>query len=205
MGATAIRKTTSSSARRSQVSRSRGRQGVPRAGQAPGQAVSDELCRQRAQFRCPLAGTLNDILAQGMKFYSELSPETKGSSNVLRDSARRALDRGQAGGRCCTTSWTIRCRSSSPTSAARAARQIVTHEAGHAFEAWTNHKRIPIDYIWPSMEACEVHSMSMEFFAEPWADGFWPPTRKSSSLITSPGADVHPLRHDGRPLPAHRV
>ena len=43
--------------------------------------------------------------------------------------------------------------------------EVVTHEAGHAFEAWTNRKRIPIDYIWPSMEACEVHSMSMEFFA----------------------------------------
>ena len=28
---------------------------------------------------------------------------------------------------------------------------------------------------WPSMEACEVHSMSMEFFAEPWADGFFGP------------------------------
>ena len=56
--------------------------------------------------------------------------------------------------------------------------EVVTHEAGHAFEAWTNRKRIPIDYIWPSMEACEVHSMSMEFFAEPWADGFFGPDAK---------------------------
>ena len=51
--------------------------------------------------------------------------------------------------------------------------EVVTHEAGHAFEAWMNIKRIPAEYCWPSMEACEVHSMSMEFFAEPWAEGFF--------------------------------
>jgi M3 family oligoendopeptidase len=36
-----------------------------------------------------------------------------------------------------------------------------------------NRDRIPLDYMWPSMEACEVHSMSMEFFAWPWAEGFF--------------------------------
>ena len=51
--------------------------------------------------------------------------------------------------------------------------EVVTHEAGHAFEAWLNAKRIPVEYCWPSMEACEVHSMSMEFFAEPWAEDFF--------------------------------
>ena len=55
----------------------------------------------------------------------------------------------------------------------------MTHEAGHAFASWTNRKRIPTSYVWPSLEACEVHSMSMEFFAWPWAEGFFgPDTRK---------------------------
>ena len=49
----------------------------------------------------------------------------------------------------------------------------MTHEAGHAFAAYMNRDRIPYSYVWPSMEACEVHSMSMEFFAWPWADGFF--------------------------------
>ena len=36
-----------------------------------------------------------------------------------------------------------------------------------------NRHRIPTSYIWPSMEGCEVHSMSMEFMAWPWAEGFF--------------------------------
>ena len=56
---------------------------------------------------------------------------------------------------------------------------MVTHEAGHAFADWSNRKRIPSSYIWPTLEGCEVHSMSMEFFAWPWAEGFFgPDTRK---------------------------
>lgn len=33
--------------------------------------------------------------------------------------------------------------------------------------------RVPYSTVWPSMEGCEVHSMSMEFFAWPWAEGFF--------------------------------
>lgn len=57
--------------------------------------------------------------------------------------------------------------------------ETVTHEAGHAFASYVNIDRIPISYVFPSMEACEVHSMSMEFFA--WAGNeyfFGPDTRK---------------------------
>ena len=51
--------------------------------------------------------------------------------------------------------------------------EVVTHEAGHAFEAWTARDIVPTSYHWPSMEACEVHSMSMEFFAWPWSEDFF--------------------------------
>ncbi len=52
---------------------------------------------------------------------------------------------------------------------------MVTHEAGHAFDCWLNRDRVPTSYVWPTMEACEVHSMSMEFIAWPWAEGFFGP------------------------------
>ena len=51
--------------------------------------------------------------------------------------------------------------------------EVITHEAGHAFAGYVNRDRIPADTQWPSLEGCEVHSMSMEFFAEPWAEGFF--------------------------------
>ena len=51
--------------------------------------------------------------------------------------------------------------------------ETVTHEAGHAFADWLNRKRIPSDTVTPGMEGCEVHSMSMEFLAWNWAEGFF--------------------------------
>jgi len=54
-----------------------------------------------------------------------------------------------------------------------AAVGVAAHEAGHAFAAYLNRDRVPTETIWPSLEGCEVHSMSMEFFAWPWADGFF--------------------------------
>jgi M3 family oligoendopeptidase len=51
--------------------------------------------------------------------------------------------------------------------------ETVTHEAGHAFADWMNRKRIPVETVWPSLEGCEVHSMSMEFFAWKAAEDFF--------------------------------
>ena len=122
------------------------------------------------------AGTPDDILAQGMKFYSELSPETKEFfETMLRDELLDVLstEGKQAGGYCTSIMDYQVPFIFANFNGTQHDVEVVTHEAGHAFEAWTNRKRIPIDYIWPSMEACEVHSMSMEFFAEPWADGFF--------------------------------
>jgi M3 family oligoendopeptidase len=51
--------------------------------------------------------------------------------------------------------------------------EVVTHEAGHAFAYYMNRDRLPASTCWPSMEGCEVHSMSMEFMAWPWAEGFF--------------------------------
>ena len=56
--------------------------------------------------------------------------------------------------------------------------EVITHEAGHAFAYWMNRDRVPSSYAWPGMEACEVHSMSMEFMAWPWTEGFFGPDTK---------------------------
>ena len=50
---------------------------------------------------------------------------------------------------------------------------VLTHEAGHAFQVFNcRNFEIP-EYLWPTYEACEIHSMSMEFFAWPWMDLFF--------------------------------
>ncbi|CCV64896.1 Oligoendopeptidase F, M3B family [Alteracholeplasma palmae J233] len=49
---------------------------------------------------------------------------------------------------------------------------VLTHEAGHAFQVYQSRNLIP-EYRWPTMEAAEIHSMSMEFLAWPWINEFF--------------------------------
>lgn len=50
---------------------------------------------------------------------------------------------------------------------------VLTHEAGHAFQYYLA-KDIPVfEVSSPTAESCEIHSMSMEFFAYPWLRYFF--------------------------------
>lgn len=40
---------------------------------------------------------------------------------------------------------------------------VLTHEAGHAFQVYQSRGFEVPEYLWSSYEACEIHSMSMEF------------------------------------------
>jgi len=51
--------------------------------------------------------------------------------------------------------------------------EVMTHEAGHAFAGYVARDIVPLENQSPTMESCEIHSMSMEFFAWPWAEGFF--------------------------------
>lgn len=121
-------------------------------------------------------GSPEDILAAGKKFYHELSGETAAFidfmyENELLDVLSR---KGKASGGYCTTLNEYNCpfifANFNGTSGDV---EVITHEAGHAFANFTGRHIIPSECQWPTMEACEVHSMSMEFFAEPWADSFF--------------------------------
>lgn len=51
--------------------------------------------------------------------------------------------------------------------------EVLTHEAGHAFQAFTSRDHEVPEYISPTSESCEIHSMSMEFFTWPWMELFF--------------------------------
>lgn len=121
-------------------------------------------------------GTSDEILSHGKKFYDELSPETSEFFNMMLEN--ELLDvlstKGKAEGGFCESipDYEVPFIFANFNGTQHDV-EVVTHEAGHAFAAWMNRKRIPLSYLWPGMEACEVHSMSMEFFAWPWAEGFF--------------------------------
>ncbi len=50
---------------------------------------------------------------------------------------------------------------------------VLTHEAGHAFQVYQSRRFEVPEYLWPSYEACEIHSMSMEFLTWPWMNLFF--------------------------------
>ncbi len=121
-------------------------------------------------------GTAEDILDAGSKFYRELSPETDTFFRTMRE--RELMDvlstEGKAGGGYCTSLPDYHVPFIFANfNGTKGDVEVVTHEAGHAFEAWMNRDRVPMSTVYPTMEACEVHSMSMEFFGEEWAEDFF--------------------------------
>ena len=122
------------------------------------------------------AGSYDDTIAAGRKFYDELSPETSEFFHTMLDMELMDVlsTEGKASGGYCTSLDDYEVPFIFANfNGTQGDVEVITHEAGHAFAAYTNRSRIPVSTVWPSLEACEVHSMSMEFFAEPWAVDFF--------------------------------
>lgn len=50
---------------------------------------------------------------------------------------------------------------------------VLTHEAGHAFQVFRSRWIEALEVIWPTYESCEIHSMSMEFLTWPFMERFF--------------------------------
>ncbi len=121
-------------------------------------------------------GTPDEILASGQKMYSELSPETKEfydfmMENELFDVLGRKTKR--AGGY-----MTYMPLYNSPFVFANfngtsGDVDVITHECGHAFQGFISGKDPIKEHADITMETAEIHSMSMEFFAEQWVHLFF--------------------------------
>lgn len=121
-------------------------------------------------------GTPDDILDAGSTFYRELSPETDAFFTMMRsDGLMDVLStKGKAGGGFMTTLFDYKVPFIFANFNGTAGDvDVVTHEAGHAFSYYMNTDHVPASLCMPTSEACEVHSMSMEFLAWPWEEGFF--------------------------------
>lgn len=116
------------------------------------------------------------IIANGEKMYQELSKETDEFFTFMRE--KHLLDlvskKGKAGGGYCTYIEKYK----SPFIFANfngtsGDIDVLTHEVGHAFQVYLSRSFAVPEYQFPTYEACEIHSMSMEFFAWPWMELFF--------------------------------
>ncbi|RKQ19553.1 M3 family oligoendopeptidase [Ureibacillus endophyticus] len=121
-------------------------------------------------------GEPNWIVENGKKMYGELSQETGEFFNFIIERELMDLEakKGKESGGYCTfidnygspfifsnfngTSGDI---------------DVLTHEAGHAFQVYRSRNIGIPEYLWPTYESCEIHSMSMEFFTWPWMELFF--------------------------------
>ena len=121
-------------------------------------------------------GDLDYKLDMTRKMYHELSKETAEFVDVMLD--HKLIDLmakpGKEGGGYCTDLFDYKV----PFVFANfndTADDVgtLTHEFGHAFQSYSSRDFEILDYCWPTLEACEIHSMSMEFFTWPWMDLFF--------------------------------
>ncbi len=137
-------------------------------------------------------GNKDELVEKAMKMYSEMSKETEEFFKFMINHNLLDLETkpGKANGGYCTYIPTYQ----SPFifsnfNGTQGDVEVLTHEAGHAFMAYECRNTITNpDLCWPTSEACEIHSMSMEFFAYPWMNLFFEEDEKKFKLSHMYGA-----------------
>lgn len=121
-------------------------------------------------------GTPEWIINNGKTMYTELSPETEEFFNFMTDHDLLDLvtKKGkQAGGYCTYIPDYKAPFIFSNFNGTSGDIDVLTHEAGHAFQVYSSRAYEVPEYSFPTYEACEIHSMSMEFFTWPWMKLFF--------------------------------
>lgn len=121
-------------------------------------------------------GTPEEILESGRKMYNELSPETGEFMNFMCDNELfDVLGRKnkRTGGY-----MTHIPKYKSPFIFANfngtaGDVDVITHECGHAFQGFIMRDFELLEHTDITMDTAEIHSMSMEFFTEPWMKNFF--------------------------------
>lgn len=146
------------------------------------------------------------IVENGKKMYEDLSPETGEFFNFMIDNDLMDLvaKKGKESGGYCTFIEDYNAPFIfSNFNGTSGDIDVLTHEAGHAFQVYSSRNIGIPEYLWPTYESCEIHSMSMEFFTWPWMELFFKEqTEKykfshlSSGLLFLPyGVSVDEFQH----------
>ncbi len=121
-------------------------------------------------------GTPEELIQYAQKMYHELSTETGEFFDRMVDEELMDLfnRKGKSGGGFCTNFPTYeRPYIFANFNGTDHDVTVLTHEAGHAFQSFLSRKQPLVEYLWPSYEAAEIHSMSMEFITWEWMERFF--------------------------------
>lgn len=112
------------------------------------------------------------------RVFERLSPKLSAHFQRMREEDLIDLEnrKGKGAGAFCTgfsdeQKVAIFCNSTGDESDVK----TLAHEMGHAFQGWESQWIESVDLRWPSSDACEIHSMGMEFLSLPHLDEFFSP------------------------------
>lgn len=121
-------------------------------------------------------GDINQLAKSASNMYHEMSEETGAYFDKMYDNGYMDLEtkKGKMGGGYMTTipkvGMSFIFANSNGTSQDV---DTLTHEFGHAYQGYLGNKIKVPELRSPTLEACEIDSMSMEFFAHNWIDKFF--------------------------------
>ncbi len=121
-------------------------------------------------------GSYDELIEAARKMYHEMSPETAEFIDTMIDGELwdlKSRDGKEMGGYCTSIPDYKVPFIFANFNGTSGDVDVLTHEAGHAFQFYMS-RNIPIsDLQWPTMESAEIDSMSMEFNAWPWMNLFF--------------------------------
>jgi M3 family oligoendopeptidase len=138
-------------------------------------AIWDEQLLTAAPAPKPL-GDATWIMERTIESFTELDPRLGAFAemmerNELTDLVTRA---GKAGGGYCTKLATYGVPFIfSNFNGTKSDVTVLMHELGHAFQGYSSRDKAVIDYLTPTLESAEVHSMSLEYLSWPYMERFF--------------------------------
>ncbi|MDG1478933.1 MAG: M3 family oligoendopeptidase [Myxococcota bacterium] len=138
-------------------------------------AYHDEAVRDLQGVPCP-KGDASWMLDQASTLFERMGPDFDRFFSMMR--RRDLLDLesrdGKAGGGFCTSFEDHHIPFIFANfNGTQDDVNVFTHECGHAFQCYSAQRQPLSDYIWPTYEACEVHSMGLELMSWPHMELFF--------------------------------
>lgn len=123
-----------------------------------------------------IKGDSDYIIENGIKMYQELSEETKEFFDFMLENELMDLEtkhNKSAGGYCTYIPDYKAPFIFSNFNKTSEDMDVLTHEAGHAFQLYMSRDIDMQEINFPTLDSCEIHSMSMEFITYPWMETFF--------------------------------
>ena len=123
-----------------------------------------------------IKGDSKYIIENGIKMYNELSKETKEFFDFMLENELMDLEtkhNKSAGGYCTYIPDYKAPFIFSNFNGTSEDMDVLTHEAGHAFQLYMSRYIDMQEINFPTLDSCEIHSMSMEFITYPWMEVFF--------------------------------